>query len=128
MPKETPNKLLAVALSKAKAVSREGILKAVDLDRDTKARLLAAKCLMPIIKGWYLLTMPGTDGDSTAWFGGFWFFVSYYLEDRFGKKGYCLSAESSLDLHSGESAIAKQITVLTKKNSNQTIDLPHHTS
>ena len=128
MPKETPNKLLAVALSKAKAVSREGILKAVDLDRDTKARLLAAKCLMPIIKGWYLLTMPGTDGDSTAWFGGFWFFVSYYLEDRFGKKGYCLSAESSLDLHSGESSIAKQITVLTKKNSNQTIDLPHNTS
>ncbi|MBI5298791.1 MAG: Fic family protein [Deltaproteobacteria bacterium] len=128
MKKEAPNKLLALSLAKAKTASREGVLKATDIDRDTKARLIAAKCLMPIIRGWYLLATPGTGGGSTVWFGGFWSFVRYYLEDRFGKKGYCLSAESSIDLHSGESSIANQITVLTKKNSNQIVALPHNTS
>lgn len=129
--KEAPNKLLATALSKAKATSQEGVLKASDLERGVKERLSAAGCLIEVMKGWYLLTKPqsgGPDGGSTAWFGGFWSFLKYYLSDRFGKNGYCLSAETSIDLHSGESAISNQLTIITKKNSNQTIDLPHNTS
>ncbi|HSA59558.1 MAG TPA: Fic family protein [bacterium] len=126
--KESPNKLLATALSKAKAASQEGVLRASDLERGVKERLSAAGCLMEVMKGWYLLTKPGADGTSTAWFGGFWSFLKYYLSDRFGKNGYCLSAETSIDLHSGENAISNQLTIITKKNSNQTIDLPHNTS
>lgn len=122
------NKLLAIALSKAKASSRAGVVKAADLPRDVKTRLSTAGCLMEVIKGWYLLTSPGTGGDSTAWFGGFWSFIKYYLSDRFGKDGYCLSAESSVDIHAGENAIANQLTVITKKSSNQTIELLHGTS
>lgn len=126
--KNNPNKLLANALSKAKKASRDGVVKATDLERSVKTRLLTAGCLMEVIKGWYLLTSPGSDGSSTAWFGGFWTFAKYYLADRFGKEGYCLSAESSIDIYSGESAIANQVTIHTKKNSNQTVDLPHKTS
>lgn len=127
--RENPtHKLLATALLKAMSVSQDGILKASDLDRGVRERLVAAGCLTEIIKGWHVLTQPGATGGSTVWFGGFWSFVNYYLTDRFGKKGYCLSAESSLDIHTGESAIGRQIAVVTKKNSNHVITLPHNTS
>lgn len=128
MQKNRPHKLLATALSKAVAVSRDGILKASDLERGVRERLSAVGCLTEIIKGWLMLSQPGATGGSTAWFGGFWSFVSYYLSDRFGKKGYCLSSESSLDIHAGESAIGRQLSVITKKNSNHVITLPHTTS
>lgn len=131
LQKDPPHKLLAQALAKAKTSSREGVLKGSDLDRTIKERLSAAGCLIEIIKGWYILATPGldgSDGSSTAWFGGFWSFLKYYLSDRFGEKGYCLSAEASIDIHSGESSIANQITVITKKNSNQVVELPHKTS
>lgn len=126
--KKTPHAALAAALAKAKAANRDGILKATDLERGVKERLMAAGCLVEIIKGWYLLTRPGADGGSTTWFGGFWSFVGHYLSDRFGKGGYCLSAESSMDIHSGETTIGRQISVITKKNSNQVINLPYNTS
>jgi hypothetical protein len=67
-------------------------------------------------------------GESTAWFGGFWAFLKHYLNDRFGESGYCISAESSLSLHAGDTTIPKQIVVLTKKESNKSIDLLHKTS
>jgi hypothetical protein len=126
--KEKPNKLLGTALSQAKAISHDGVMKASKLDRGVKKRLLVAGYLMEVMKGWYLLTQPNALGTSTAWFGGFWSFLKYYLSDRFGKKGYCLSAESSIDLLSGESTLLNQITIITKKSSNQTIELPRHTS
>jgi fido (protein-threonine AMPylation protein) len=124
----SPHKLLAAVLSKAVAASRNGILKTSLLERGVRERLSAAGCLTEIIKGWQMLTPPGATGGSTAWFGGFWSFVGYYLSDRFGKKGYCLSAESSVDIHSGESVIGRQLSILTKRSSNQVITLPHHTS
>jgi len=128
---ENPNRLLAEPLSQAMKSSRNGILKATDLERSHKERLSAAGWLTEIIRGWYLLTPPqatGSDGGSTAWFGGFWAFLGFYLSDRFGTEGYCLGAESSLDLHAGETAIARQLTVVTRKHSNQTVELPHGTS
>lgn len=129
--KDPPHKLLAQALVKAKSASREGVLKAADLERGIKERLAAAGCLIEIIKGWYLLANPGidgSDGSSTAWFGSFWAFLKYYLSDRFGEKDYCLSAEASIDIYSGENFISNQITIITKKNSNQTVNLLQKTS
>ena len=41
--KEAANKLLATALSKAKAASQEGVLRASDLERGVKERLSAAQ-------------------------------------------------------------------------------------
>ncbi|MBI2604780.1 MAG: Fic family protein [Deltaproteobacteria bacterium] len=49
-------------------------------------------------------------------------------KDRFGKDGYCLSAESSLDVYAAQNIISRQLVVMTKKPSNQTIKLPHDTS
>ncbi|TVQ80273.1 MAG: Fic family protein [Bradymonadales bacterium] len=124
----SPNKLLAEALKKAKSVSKGGVVKSTDLTRLVRERLIKANCLFEIFRGWYLLTTPSAAGSSTAWYDGLWAFISYYLSDRFGADGYCLSAEASLNLHVQDSVIPPQITVLTRKASNQTIDLPYHTS
>jgi len=95
----SPNKLLAEALKKAKSVSKGGVVKSADLTRLARERLIKADCLSEIFRGWYILTTPGASGSSTAWYDGLWAFVSYYLSDRFGADGYCLSAEASLNLH-----------------------------
>lgn len=126
--KKNPHKRLAKALALAKKASRDSIIKTGDLEASARTLLLKAGSLLEIIKGWYLLTKPGSDGTSTAWFGGFWAFLSHYLRNRFGADGYCLGAESSLNLHAGENTIANQIVVITKKTSNQTLELPHNTS
>lgn len=125
-----PHQLLAKALAQAKTVSREGVVKAINLDRSTKEILTAAGCLTEVIKGWYLLTSPlsQTQGQSIVWYGGCWAFLNYYLQDRFGKNGYCFSAESSMNLHAGEPTIAHQWTVLTRETSNHVITLPQQSS
>lgn len=52
-------------------------------------------------------------GDTTAWYANFWDFVHVYLNHRFGEN-YCLSAESSLDLHIDSPAIPRQVIVIAK--------------
>jgi hypothetical protein len=126
--RKNPQQLFTESLKEARLIARDGIVKSSDLDRKFREKLIAESCLMEIIKGWYLLTPPGGEGESTAWFGGFWPFLKYYLSERFGKAGFCLSAESSLNVHAGNTAIPKQIKVLTKKASNKSITLPHDTS
>ncbi len=123
-----PQQLLAEALKAARSAARNNILKTSALDRKHREILAREKYLSEIIQGWYLLTAPAGWGESTAWFGSFWDFLRYYLVERFGANGYCLSAESSLNLLTGETTVPGQIVVLTRKASNTTIDLPHETS
>ena len=126
--RKKPQQLLAESLKAAKSVARDGIVKSSDLERKFREKLVTEACLTEIIRGWYLLTTPASEGESSAWFSGFWAFAKHYLTERFGKDGFCLSAESSLNLHAGETAIPRQIVVLTKKASNTAINLPHDTS
>lgn len=123
-----PNKALAEALTIAKKVSAEGVIKHNDLETKYIEVLKRAGFLTPVIRGWYLLNKPEVAGTSTVWYVGFWPFLKSYLADRFGKQGYCLSADASLDLHVGQGHIARQITAITQKASNQSIQLPHETS
>lgn len=123
-----PNKSLAEALTAAKKTAQEGVIKHSDLDPKQIEVLKRAGCLSPVIRGWYLLTKPEASGTTTVWYVGFWPFIKLYLLERFDKQGYCLSADSSLDLHTGEGHIANQITVITRKPSNQVVELPHQTS
>ncbi|POB12804.1 Fic family protein [Halobacteriovorax sp. DA5] len=126
--RKRPHELLAESLRNAKETARDCVVRSANLERRDRERLVDSGFLTEIIRGWYLLTSPDSGGGSTAWFGGFWAFVRHYLDDRFGKGNYCLSAESSLSLHAGDTSIPSQIVVLTKKASNTTIDLPHGTS
>lgn len=127
--RQKPNVLLANALESAKSKSSDGIIQSRQLTRLERERLIGAGCLTEVIKGWYLLTSPDANsGGTTAWFGGFWSFIKKYLDERFGVNQYCLSAESSLSFHAGDTTVPRQIVILTKKESNKVINLIHDTS
>ena len=123
-----PQQLLAEALRAAKSAAKDSIVRSSSIARKHREILIRENCLTEIIKGWYLLTSPAGGGDSTTWFEGIWVFLKHYLSERFGKNGFCLSAESSLNLHTGDTSIPRQIIILTQKASNTNIDLPHDTS
>lgn len=122
------NKSLAEALKIAREASEDGVIEHSALDAKHADILKRAGYLTPVIRGWYLLSKPEPSGSTAIWYVGFWPFVRVYLLKRFGKQGYCLSADTSLDLHTGEEYIARQITAITRKTSNQTIELPQDTS
>jgi len=121
------NEFLAEALSSAKAKSKNSVIKSDDLDRGVRERLMQAGYLEEVMRGWYLLTTPAGMGTTTLWFSSYWSFIGEYLTERFGGN-YCLSAESSLELHSGQTTTPLQMQVLTRKPSNQVIELLHKTS
>ena len=124
------SKTLAEALRVAKeAASCESIIQSKGLPRSVRQTLTAAGYLQEIMRGWYLLTRPGTEvGTTTAWYGSFWSFLKLYLADRFSVDGYCLSAEGSAEFHGGETRVPHQVVVLTTKPSNHRIELIHDTS
>ncbi|MEN8135664.1 MAG: Fic family protein [Thermodesulfobacteriota bacterium] len=123
-----PQQLLAEALRAGRAAAKDDIVKSSSIDRKYREILVKENCLTEVIKGWYLLTTPEGGGSTTAWFGGVWAFLRHYLSDRFGNNGFCLSAESSFNLHTGDTSIPRQLIILTKKASNTNIDLLHGTS
>src|SRR5689334_12741869 len=90
---------LAVALERANGIARKAVVKSAEIQRADRELLTDRGYLKEICKGWYYLSRPSDKaGDSTAWYTTFWDFVSVYLEERVGTD-YCLSAGSSLDLH-----------------------------
>ena len=122
------HELLAESLTRVEAVSKEGVVRTEAMSRSDRERLLKGGWLMPVASGWYLLCSPqAKDGESTVWYASFWHFIAQYLNTRFGDD-YCLSAESSLDVHVGSTVIPKQLIVISKKGPNQTISLPFETS
>jgi hypothetical protein len=122
------HELLAESLNRAHQVAIDGFVRSDTISRLDRERLLKGHWLQPIIQGWYLLVSPlAQAGESTAWYASFWNFIQQYLQTKFGVD-YCLSAESSLDIHTGNNLIPNQVIVLTKKSGHYTLALPHHTS
>ena len=110
------------------AVARKQVVKSALLQRADRELLAEHDYLREICKGWYLLSRPvSKPGESTAWYGAFWDFLSVYLEERFGAD-YCLSAASSIDAHTGANVIPRQIIALTAQGGKMELPLPHHTS
>lgn len=122
------HELLAGSLSRVEKAAKESVVRSEDISRRDRERLLKSDWLMPVIAGWYLLTSPqATQGESTAWYASFWVFIQQYLHEKFGDD-YCLSAESSIDIYTGDNIIPKQVVVITKASGHYTLTLPHHTS
>src|SRR5437870_3325856 len=122
------HELLAESLSRVEKSAREGIVRSHDMSRRDRERLSKSGWLQQILTGWYLLTSPqAMQGESTAWFASCWVFIQQYLQEKFAED-YCLSAKSSLDLHTADNVIPKQVVVITKTGGNYTLSLPHHTS
>ena len=67
------------------------------------------------------------EGDTTDWYTSFWAFVSKYCASRFGKN-WSLTAEQSLDLHSGNTTVPIQTIVRNPDGNNNVTSLLYGTS
>ncbi len=104
------------------------VIKASDIARSHKDRLVSGGFIREVMKGWYISSRPDEkEGDSTSWFTSYWYFVSVYFNERFGNE-WCLSPEQSLIIHSGNYSVPKQLLVRSPKAGNNIINLIHDTS
>ncbi len=116
----TPGEKLAKSLEKLKELQDNGIIgiKASDLSRVHRERLVGNGFIREVLKGWYISTSNKEQlGDSTSWYVSFWRFCARYLEDRYGDD-YCISAEQSLMLHAGNNSVPKQLIIRSTKGNN----------
>jgi hypothetical protein len=105
-----------------------GAIRARDLSRTHRERLVANGFLQEVIKGWYIPSRPdAAKGESTAWYASFWRFCAVYLGERFGTD-WCLSPEQSLSMHGGSRRVPKQLVVRSPRARNKVTKLPHGTS
>ncbi len=108
--------------------NQSNVIQSEQMLRPDRELLLRTKWLQPIMKGWYLLVKPElAGGDSSAWYASFWDFLRLYLADLHQGE-YCLSAENSLDLHTGNSQVPSQVVVISSKGGGSTQELPYQTS
>ena len=125
-----PGEKLAESLEKLRELQDKGIvgIKASDLSRVHKERLVDNGFIQEVIKGWYV-SAPHEErqGDSTSWYISFWEFCGRYLEDRYGED-YCISAEQSVMLHAGNNSVPKQLIIRSTKGNNLITELLFGTS
>ena len=104
------------------------VIKGMDaLGRTHTQRLLDNGFLEQIIRGWYMPTFPGREGDSSTWYACYWQFVTAYCSSRFGEE-WCLTPEESLAFHSGNYLVPKQLIVRSPRAANNITALKHGTS
>jgi len=116
------------ALHAVQAAHSPAVIRARDLSRTHRERLIANGFLQQVIKGWYIPTRPDeVRGESTAWYASYWAFVASYFESRFGKS-WSLAPEQSLALHGGNWAIPGQLLVRSPRADNKVLPTPHGTS
>jgi len=98
------------------------------LSRVHRERLQQNNFLKEVIKGWYL-SIPADEvqGDSTSWYTSYWPFCAQYLKDRY-RDMYCISAEQSLQIHSGNWSVPQQLFIKSIHGPNGNTPLPHNTS
>lgn len=127
----SPSEKLAQSLEilhELQNASDTAAIRARDLTRTHRERLLANGFLREVIKGWYIPSRPDeVKGESTAWYASFWQFAAVYLETRFDKD-WSLSPEQSLSLHGGNWTVPRQLVVRAPKARNKVTKLPHGTS
>ncbi len=126
----TPQEKLANSLAALKALQDRGIvaIRASNLSRSHRERLLKDGFIQEVMKGWYIPARPGEyAGDSTVWYASFWNFCAAYLNARFDRD-WCLSPEQSLSLQGGNRAVPAQLIVRAPKGGNKPTGLLHGTS
>jgi len=126
----TPQEKLAESLEALRALQDRHVvaIRAADLSRTHRERLLRAGFLAEVIRGWYIPANPNEDrGDTTPWYTSFWDFCGTYLRKRFGNN-WCIGPEQSLCLHAGNLAVPHQLLIRAPKGSNKPIALSHGTS
>jgi hypothetical protein len=126
----TPADRLAQSLDALKAIqdSKSVAIRAADLTRVHRERLLRNGFIREVMKGWYIPVRPdGPGGESTDWYACFWPFCAAYLTRRFGD-AWCLGAEHSIALHTGNWNVPRQLLVRATRGGNKPTKLLHDTS
>lgn len=121
---------LAASLAALKELQDDGrvALRAADMTRTHRERLLKNGFIREVMKGWYVPSRPDEPtGESTSWYASFWPFCSAYLDSRFGED-WSISPEQSVALHTGNWTVPRQLLVRTPKGGNKPIALIHGTS
>ena len=125
-----PADKLAESLDALKSLQDQGriAIRAAQLSRTHRERLLRAGFLREVMKGWYVPARPDEPTEeSTAWYASFWSFCADYLTERFGND-WTLSPEQSLDLHIGNWTVPKQLLVRSPKGGNKPTPLLYGSS
>jgi len=124
----SPAEKLAQSLEELKKLQNDNgfaVVRSSDLTRTHLDRLVSNGYLIQVIKGWYLSERPEkSEGDTTSWYTSFWYFISEYLNSRFQNK-WCLSPKQSLQIHSGNWVVPKQLLVRSPLGKNNKTDLLH---
>lgn len=116
------------ALKKYQDTHKSSIIQGIKTLGDTHTKRLTQNgYLEQIIKGWYMPTKPGMEGDTTVWYTSYWHFIVAYATYRFGED-WCLTPEESLDFYAGETASPHQLILRSTKASNNIIRLRHSDS
>jgi len=127
----SPSEKLAESLDVLRRLQDAGggaAIRARNLTRTHRERLVANGFLREVIRGWYIPTRPGeAPGESTAWYAAFWPFAAKYLETRFGRT-WSLSPEQSMSLHGGNWTVPQQLVVRSPRARNKVTTFPHGTS
>jgi fido (protein-threonine AMPylation protein) len=98
-------------------------LRAADMTRTHRERLLKNGFIREVMKGWYVPSRPDEPaGESTFWYASFWQFCVAYLDSRFGKE-WNVSPEQSVSLHTGNWTVPRQLLVRAPKGGNKPIGL-----
>lgn len=126
----TPTDKLAASLAVLKELQDQGqvALRAGNMSRTHRERLLKGGFIKEVMKGWYIPSRPDElAGESTSWYASFWAFCASYLESRFGDK-WCVSAKQSISLHTGNYTVPRQLLVRSPRGNNKPTGLIHETS
>lgn len=126
----TPADKLAASLAVLKRLQDAGqvALRAADMTRTHRERLLKTGFIKEVMKGWYIPSRPDEPaGESTSWYASFWAFCAAYLDSRFGED-WCVSPEQSISLLTGNWTVPRQLLVRAPKGGNKPTGLLHGTS
>ena len=127
----TSSEKLAASLNELRKLQDErgiAIIKADEITRTHRERLVKNGFLREVLKGWYISCSPEEQvGDTTSWYVSYWDFMASYIHSKFGGE-WCLSPDQSLSLHSGNHTAPPQLLIRSPKASNNIIDLLHGTS
>lgn len=121
----TPAEKLAASLEELHKLQAQGrtAIRAEELTRVHRERLLRTGFLKAVINGWYIPSHPGErDGETTIWYSSFWQFCAAYCNYRFDYE-WCLSPEQSLLIHAGNFIVPRQLMIRSPRGANRVTEL-----
>jgi len=127
----TPGEKLAASLEVLRELQENNTIVAIkssEMTRTHRERLVKHGFLTEVAKGWYIISNPNEkSGDTTSWYTSYWQFCAQYLNHKYGDN-YCISADQSILIHSGNNTVPLQLIIRTPEAPNKNITLLHNTS